>query len=110
MCYWARVELYKSPATPSQHRKLHGTYRQTNHFFHIHASNIFSRFYNDTELKNSAKHKIEAKQNAFYLTVNKCDQPDVGLYRVHVDNGIDHTDQTAKLNVGGKFLSLSSSL
>jgi len=59
-------------------------------------------------LKNSAKHKIEAKQNVFSLTVNKCDQPDVGTYRVRVDNGIDHTDQTAKLNVGGKFLSLSN--
>jgi hypothetical protein len=54
-------------------------------------------------LKTSAKHKIEAKQNVFSLTINKCDHPDVGTYRVHVDNGIDHTDQTAKLNVGGMF-------
>ena len=55
------------------------------------------------ELKNSTKHKIEAKQNVFSLTVNKCDHPDVGTYRVHVDNGIDHTDQTAKLSVGGNY-------
>jgi len=61
-------------------------------------------------LKNSAKYKIEAKQNVFSLTVNKCDHPDVGTYRVQVDNGIDHTEQTAKLNVGGKFLSFSSSV
>jgi hypothetical protein len=60
-----------------------------------------NRFFNDTEVKNSAKHKIESKQNVFSLTVNKCDHPDVGTYRVQVDNGIDHTDQTAKLNVGG---------
>jgi hypothetical protein len=64
---------------------------------------IASRFFNDTELKTSAKHKIEVKQNVFSLTINKCDHPDVGTYRVHVDNGIDHTDQTAKLNVGGMF-------
>jgi hypothetical protein len=62
---------------------------------------ISSRFFNDTELKTSAKHKIEAKQNVFSLTINKCDHPDVGTYRVHVDNSIDTTDQTAKLNVGG---------
>ncbi|CAF5029352.1 unnamed protein product, partial [Rotaria sp. Silwood1] len=61
-----------------------------------------SWFFNDTELKNSSKHKIEAKQNIFSLTVNKCDHPDVGTYRAHIDNGIDHTKQTAKLHVGVK--------
>jgi hypothetical protein len=61
-------------------------------------------------LKNSAKHKIEAKQNVFSLTVNKCDHPDVGAYRVQVDNGIDHTEQTAKLNVGGMLLFFSHAL
>ena len=60
-------------------------------------------------MKNSAKHKIEAKQNVFSLTVNKCDHPDVGTYRVQVDNGIDHTDQTAKLNVGGTLIHFSYS-
>ncbi|CAF1536658.1 unnamed protein product, partial [Rotaria sp. Silwood1] len=59
-------------------------------------------FFNDTELKNSPKHKIEAKQNVFSLTVNKCDHPDVGTYRVLIDNGIDHSEQTAKLHVGVK--------
>ncbi|CAF1493608.1 unnamed protein product, partial [Adineta steineri] len=59
-------------------------------------------FFNDTELKNSAKHKIEIKNNVFSLTVNKCDHPDVGVYRAVVDNGIDKTEQTAKLNVGVK--------
>ncbi len=68
-----------------------------------------TRFFNDTELKNSPKHKIEAKQNVFSLTVNKCDHPDVGTYRVQVDNGIDHTEQTAKLNVGGTFSFFSNS-
>lgn len=64
------------------------------------------RYFNDTELKNSPKHKIEVKQNVFSLTINKCDHPDVGIYRVHVDNGIDQTEQTATLHVGGKFLLL----
>ncbi|CAF1489293.1 unnamed protein product, partial [Rotaria sordida] len=59
-------------------------------------------FFNDTELKNSSKHKIESKQNVFSLTVNKCDHPDVGTYRAHIDNGIDKTEQTAKLHVGVK--------
>jgi hypothetical protein len=68
---------------------------------------LLHRFFNDTELKNSVKHKIEAKQNLFSLTVNKCDHPDVGTYRVQVDNGIDHTEQTAKLNVGGIYHSFS---
>ncbi|CAF5017123.1 unnamed protein product, partial [Rotaria sp. Silwood1] len=45
---------------------------------------------------------IEAKQNVFSLTVNKCDHPDVGTYRVLIDNGIDHSEQTAKLHVGVK--------
>ncbi|CAF4131486.1 unnamed protein product, partial [Rotaria sordida] len=59
-------------------------------------------FFNDTELKNSPKHKIESKQNVFSLTINKCDHPDVGTYRAHIDNGIDKTDHTAKLHVGVK--------
>ncbi|CAF4238070.1 unnamed protein product, partial [Rotaria sordida] len=58
--------------------------------------------FNDTELKNSPKHKIESKQNVFSLTINKCDHPDVGTYRAHIDNGIDKTEQTAKLHVGVK--------
>ena len=61
------------------------------------------RFFNDTELKNSTKHKIEAKDNVFTLTINKCDHPDVGSYRAHIDNGIDRTEQIAQLKVGGKL-------
>lgn len=57
-------------------------------------------------MKNSTKHKIEVKQNVFSLTINKCDHPDVGSYRVYVDNGVDHTEQTAKVNVGGEFIVL----
>lgn len=57
---------------------------------------------NDTELKNSAKHKIEAKQNVYTLTVNKCDNGDMAVYRAQIDNGIDKSEQSAKLNVGTK--------
>ena len=49
------------------------------------------------ELKNSSKFKIEAKENVFLLTVNKSDHPDVGAYKAQVDNGIDHTEQTAPI-------------
>ena len=67
------------------------------------STSFSSRFFNDADLKNSTKHKIEAKDNVFSLTVNKCDHPDVGTYKAHIDNGIDHTDQTAQLKVGGIF-------
>ncbi|CAF4352724.1 unnamed protein product, partial [Rotaria magnacalcarata] len=59
-------------------------------------------FMNDNELKNSTKHKIETKQNLFTLSVNKCDNSDIGSYRAHMDNGMETGDQTAKLNVGTK--------
>ena len=75
---------------------LHDNRFYISHFIYCHVG-----FFNDTEVKNSAKHKIEAKQNVFSLTVNKCDHPDVGTYRALIDNGIDHTDQTAQLKVGG---------
>jgi hypothetical protein len=57
---------------------------------------------NETELKNTPKHKIEAKQNVYSLTVNKCDNTDIGTYRAQIDNGIDKGEQSAKLNVGTK--------
>ena len=79
------------------------TYQQFIHTFIQKLLSFQNRFFNDTELKNSGKHKIEAKQNVYTLTVNKCDHPDVGTYRALVDNGIDHTEQTAKLHVGGIF-------
>jgi hypothetical protein len=53
-------------------------------------------------LKNSSKHKIEVKQNVYSLTVNKCDNADIGNYRAQIDNGVDKGEQTAKLNVGTK--------
>ena len=59
-------------------------------------------FVNDTELKNSTKHKIEVKQNVYSLTVNKCDNADMAVYRAQIDNGIDKGEQSAKLNVGTK--------
>ncbi|CAF2248049.1 unnamed protein product, partial [Rotaria magnacalcarata] len=59
-------------------------------------------YFNDIELKNTTKHKIEAKPNLYTLTINKCDHPDVGTYRAHIANGIDNSEQTAKLHVGVK--------
>ena len=53
-------------------------------------------------MKNSAKHKIEVKQNVYTLTVNKCDNTDIGSYRAQIDNGIEKGEQSAKLNVGTK--------
>ncbi|CAF4355024.1 unnamed protein product, partial [Rotaria magnacalcarata] len=59
-------------------------------------------YFNDIELKNTTKHKMEAKPNLYTLTINKCDHPDVGTYRAHIANGIDNSEQTAKLHVGVK--------
>ncbi len=91
------------------HLKLHGKFTISVLLQYGTSYDILNRFFNDAELKNSPKHKIESKQNVFSLTVNKCDHPDVGTYRVQVDNGIDHTEQTAKLNVGGIYHSFSRS-
>jgi hypothetical protein len=106
MYYLDKMELYKSHATLFQHRKLHGKENKIISLVLTFLIFISFRFFNDTELKNSAKHKIEVKQNVFSLTVNKSDHPDVGTYHVHVDNGIDQTNQTAKLNVGGTLVHL----
>ena len=38
----------------------------------------------------------------FSLTVNKCENSDIGVYRAQIDNGIDKGEQSAKLNVGIK--------
>ena len=69
---------------------------------------IVKWFFNDTELKNTPKHKIESKPGIFSLIVNKCDNGDVGQYRAVIDNGIDKTEQTAKLSVGGELKCLST--
>jgi hypothetical protein len=110
MYYSDKTPLYQLHAMHFQHRKLHGMNTKTFFSFLKLYFSTPTRFFNDTELKNSPKHKIEAKQNVFSLTINKCDHPDVGTYRVQVDNGIDHTEQTAKLNVGGMPHSFSSPL
>ena len=102
MCFSAKTPLYRLLAMLFPHRKLLGKSIIIDRYHGIVSISTYSyRFFNDTELKNSPKHKIEAKQNVYSLTVNKCAHPDVGAYRVHVDNGIDHTDQTAQLKVGG---------
>jgi hypothetical protein len=103
MSFLVKTELSQSFAMLFQHQRLHGKFFISIPLPSRTSFDVPNRFFNDTELKNSAKHKIEAKQNAFSLTINKCDHPDVGTYRVQVDNGIDHTEQTAKLNVGGTY-------
>ena len=60
------------------------------------------RFMGENELKSTAKHKIEVKQNVYSLTINKCDNTDIGSYRASIDNGIDKGEQVAKVNVGTK--------
>jgi hypothetical protein len=49
----------------------------------LHSSFFFSshRFFNDQELKNTAKTKIESKQNLHTLTLPKTDLPDEGVYK-----------------------------
>ncbi len=63
--------------------------------------NIQHRFFNDVELKDSNKYKIQSKQNTFSLTIYKCNRSDDGIYRVHINNDNDNIEQTTKLNVKG---------
>ncbi len=39
------------------------------------------------------------RDDTFSLTIQHCNHSDVGIYRVHITNGIDDIQQTTKVNV-----------
>lgn len=59
-------------------------------------------YFNDVELKSSAKYKIESKYPLMNLTVNKTDLVDIGTYRVVITNGEQTIDNQANLLVQTK--------
>lgn len=59
-------------------------------------------FFNDVEIKGSAKYKIDSKYPLISLTVNKTDLIDIGNYRVVIGNGEQTIESSAKLLVQTK--------
>ena len=59
-------------------------------------------YFNDVEIKASAKHKIDMKYPAVTLTINKADLVDIGSYRLVIDNGEQKIESQAKLLVQTK--------
>ena len=59
-------------------------------------------FFNDVELKGSAKYKTDSKYPQISLTINKTDLIDIGTYRVVINNGEQTIENEAKLLVQTK--------
>lgn len=59
-------------------------------------------YFNDVEIKGSAKYKIESKYPQISLTVNKADLIDIGKYRVVISNGEQTIESEANLLVQTK--------
>ena len=59
-------------------------------------------YFNDVEIKGSAKYKIESKYPLISLTVNKADLIDIGKYRVVITNGEQTIESEANLLVQTK--------
>ena len=64
-----------------------------------HLSIASHRFFNDQELKNTTKTKIESKQNIHTLTLPKTDLPDEGVYKCVATNADGTIETKANLSV-----------
>ena len=73
-------------------------------FRHHHFYRSFHRFFNDQELKNTTKTKIESKQNIHTLTLPKLDLPDEGIYKCIATNPDGTIETAAHLYVCGKII------
>ena len=58
-----------------------------------------TRFFNDQELKNTPKTKIESKQNIHTLTLSKADLPDDGVYKCIATNPDGTIETKATISV-----------
>ncbi len=63
---------------------------------------IITWYFNDIEIKASAKYKIESKYPIITLTINKTDLIDIGKYRVVITNGEQTIESQANLLVQTK--------
>ncbi len=61
------------------------------------------RFFNDQELKNTAKTKIESKQNLHTLTLPKTDLPDEGVYKCVATNPDGTIETKAHISICSTF-------
>jgi hypothetical protein len=70
----------------------------------LHSSLYFShRYFNDQELKNTPKTKIESKQNLHTLTLPKTDQPDEGVYKCVATNSDGTIETKAHISICSRF-------
>ena len=65
--------------------------------------NYIHRYFNDQELKNTPKTKIESKQNVHTLTLPKTDLPDEGVYKCVATNPDGTIETKANISVCSMF-------
>jgi hypothetical protein len=72
---------------------------------------LFSnRFFNDQELKNTPKTKIESKQNTHILTLPKAELTDEGVYKCIATNTDGTIETKANVSVCSMFIQYKYSL
>ena len=64
---------------------------------------LLARLFNDQELKNTPKTKIESKQNIHTLTLPKADLPDEGVYKCIATNTEGTIETKATISVCSKL-------
>ena len=62
-----------------------------------------NRFFNDQEIKNTSKTKVESKQNMHTLTLTKCELMDQGTYKCIATNPDGTIETKANLSVCSMF-------
>ncbi len=65
-----------------------------------------NRFFNDQELKNTPKTKIESKQHIHTLTLPKADLPDEGVYKCIATNSDGSIETKANISVCSMFIKI----
>ena len=68
---------------------------------------VLCRFFNDQEIKNTPKTKLESKQNTHTLTLPKADLPDEGTYKCVATNPDGTIETKAHISVCSKFFAFT---
>jgi hypothetical protein len=69
---------------------------------------ICDRFFNDQEVKNTPKTKLESKQNTHTLTLPKAELTDEGVYKCIATNPDGTIETKAHISVCSMFLKTST--